>query len=355
MFAGGGDPARRRALGRRGRGVAGGDRCVEAERRRVPRRGRRAAGRRRRSTGAWRPARIRGRSAACRCWSRTWRTRAACRRRIGSVPYKDNVVDHDSTHVARLRAAGAVILGKSAAPEFGLVAYTATKLHGVTRNPWNLERTPAGSSGGSAAAVSGGLVPLATASDGGGVDPQAGGVLRARRHEGHLRPHPARPARRERPADRRAGARCSRSVRDTARWFDVTSGYDARDPFSSAAHRRLGARSRHARPARAARRRCRRTWGTRRSQPTCGKVVTEAADALVAATGMQRVEIDVRLPEGGAKWANAGRAVAVQRPEGLLARLQGRPDVRDRLLDGVDGRALSRLARGVGRPIPRAC
>ena len=67
-----------------------------------------------------------------------------------------------------MRAAGAVIAGKSATPEFGLVAYTATKLHGVTRNPWNLERTPAGSSGGSAAAVAGGLVPIATGTDGGG-------------------------------------------------------------------------------------------------------------------------------------------------------------------------------------------
>ena len=63
------------------------------------------------------------------------------------------------THVARLRAAGAVIVGKAATSEFGFVAYTSTKLHGVTRNPWNLERTPAGSSGGSAAAVAGGLVP----------------------------------------------------------------------------------------------------------------------------------------------------------------------------------------------------
>src|SRR4030042_6879771 len=86
----------------------------------------------------------------------------------GSVVYKDHIADHDSTQGERLRAAGAVIVGKSAAPEFGFVAYTATKLHGVTRNPWNLERTPAGSSGGSAAAASGGLVPIATASDGGG-------------------------------------------------------------------------------------------------------------------------------------------------------------------------------------------
>ena len=86
----------------------------------------------------------------------------------GSVPFRNNIADHDSTHVARLRGAGAVIVGKSTPSEFGLVAYTATKLFGVTRNPWNLERTPAGSSGGSAAAVAGGLVPAATASDGGG-------------------------------------------------------------------------------------------------------------------------------------------------------------------------------------------
>jgi aspartyl-tRNA(Asn)/glutamyl-tRNA(Gln) amidotransferase subunit A len=77
-------------------------------------------------------------------------------------------VDADSPHVARLRAAGAVPVGKTAAPEFGAVAFTASRALGVTRNPWNLERTPGGSSGGSAAAVAAGLVPMATASDGGG-------------------------------------------------------------------------------------------------------------------------------------------------------------------------------------------
>src|SRR2546426_391358 len=86
----------------------------------------------------------------------------------GSLVFKENIAAEDSTHVARLRAAGAVLVGKAATSEFGFVAYTSTKLHGVTRNPWNLERTPAGSSGGSAAAVAGGLVPAATAGDGGG-------------------------------------------------------------------------------------------------------------------------------------------------------------------------------------------
>jgi aspartyl-tRNA(Asn)/glutamyl-tRNA(Gln) amidotransferase subunit A len=74
----------------------------------------------------------------------------------------------DSIHVGRLRRAGAIPVGKTATPEFGAWAYTASPLLGVTRNPWDLRRTPGGSSGGSSAAVSNGMVPFATASDGGG-------------------------------------------------------------------------------------------------------------------------------------------------------------------------------------------
>ncbi len=74
----------------------------------------------------------------------------------------------DSILVGRLRAAGAIPVGKTATPELGAWAYTASPLLGVTRNPWDLERTPGGSSGGSSAAVAGGLVPFCTASDGGG-------------------------------------------------------------------------------------------------------------------------------------------------------------------------------------------
>jgi aspartyl-tRNA(Asn)/glutamyl-tRNA(Gln) amidotransferase subunit A len=77
-------------------------------------------------------------------------------------------VTSDDLHVARLRAAGAIPLGKTATPEFGAWAYTASPALGVTRNPWDLTRTPGGSSGGSAAAVSAGMVPFCTASDGGG-------------------------------------------------------------------------------------------------------------------------------------------------------------------------------------------
>ena len=74
----------------------------------------------------------------------------------------------DDLHVARLRAAGAIPIGKTAAPEFGTWAYTASPALGITRNPWNPSQTPGGSSGGSTAAVSSGMVPFCTASDGGG-------------------------------------------------------------------------------------------------------------------------------------------------------------------------------------------
>lgn len=80
----------------------------------------------------------------------------------------DPVATRDSALVARLRAAGCVVLGKTNTPEYGHKGMTDNPLFGATRNPWNTERSPAGSSGGSAAALAAGLVPLATGSDGGG-------------------------------------------------------------------------------------------------------------------------------------------------------------------------------------------
>ncbi|MCH7484909.1 MAG: amidase [Chloroflexi bacterium] len=85
-----------------------------------------------------------------------------------SVPFRDNYPKWDSTEVARLKAAGAIAMGKTNAPEFGYTAITKNLLFGVSRNPWNPERTPGGSSGGSSAAVASGQVPFCTGSDGGG-------------------------------------------------------------------------------------------------------------------------------------------------------------------------------------------
>ncbi|MFO7965058.1 MAG: amidase [Desulfobacterales bacterium] len=87
---------------------------------------------------------------------------------FGSVPFQNNVARHDSTQVSRLKAAGAIVIGKTNTPEFGFTGFTKNRLFGTTRNPWNPDRTPGGSSGGSAAAVAGGMVWMATGSDGGG-------------------------------------------------------------------------------------------------------------------------------------------------------------------------------------------
>lgn len=87
----------------------------------------------------------------------------------GSVLLADaSVAVHDSPHVARLRAAGCVVVGKTNLPEFAYSATTTNALFGTTRNPWETRRSAGGSSGGSAAAVAAGMVPLATGSDGGG-------------------------------------------------------------------------------------------------------------------------------------------------------------------------------------------
>ncbi len=86
----------------------------------------------------------------------------------GSLVYKDFVPDEDEVAVERLRRAGAIILGKTNTPELGQSATTENRLGDHCRNPWNVERTTGGSSGGPAAAVAAGLGPLAQGSDGGG-------------------------------------------------------------------------------------------------------------------------------------------------------------------------------------------
>jgi len=223
----------------------------------------------------------------------------------GSVPYKDNVVDYDSIDVGRLRAAGAIIVGKSTASEFGYVGYCATKLFGVTRNPWNLERTPGASSAGSAAAVAGGLVPTATASDGGGsirLPASHCGLVGMKGSFGRV---PRGPRAQNGPLTSCWGT-VARSVRDAARWYDVTSGYDPRDAFSlpriDGWERDLGTRElRGLRVAIAP-----DLGGIALMDPDVERIARDAAEALVDATGMRRVEIEIALPEKGTAWANAG-------------------------------------------------
>jgi aspartyl-tRNA(Asn)/glutamyl-tRNA(Gln) amidotransferase subunit A len=86
----------------------------------------------------------------------------------GSRSMLGHVPSEDAPSVARLRRAGAVILGKTTTSEFGYRGYTESLVHGVTRNPWDIGRTPGGSSGGAVASVAAGVTPLGLATDGGG-------------------------------------------------------------------------------------------------------------------------------------------------------------------------------------------
>src|SRR4051795_9224992 len=86
----------------------------------------------------------------------------------GSVAWRDFVPDVDAVAVARLKAAGAIVVGKTNNPEFCFRGYTDNDVWGLTRNPWHLDRTPGGSSGGAGASVAYGATPLALGTDGGG-------------------------------------------------------------------------------------------------------------------------------------------------------------------------------------------
>lgn len=222
----------------------------------------------------------------------------------GSLVFKDRIAESDSTQVARLRGAGAVFVGKSATSEFGFVAYTATKLHGVTRNPWNLERTPAGSSGGSSAAVAGGLVPLATGGDGGGsirLPASYTGLVGMKGTFGRI-PRGPKTAIGQLAAVK---GTLARSVRDVARWYDVSAGYDSRDPFSLPKQEgwEAGLGMRGIKGLRVA---VAPDLGNAVVHPEVVKVVSEAADVLVEAAGLKRVDIEVKVPENGLAWARAG-------------------------------------------------
>ena len=212
----------RRARSCRPRSTA--SRAVDAAAQRLPRRARRArAGRGRPGRRAPRRGRPRGRCSACRSRSRTTptspaRRRAAARRRRGPP------AEPTTRSSRRLRAAGAVIVGKTHVPERMLWPWTESAAFGATRNPWSLEHTPGGSSGGSGAAVAAGMCGAALGTDGAGsiripaafcgvfgIKPQRGRLPLRRCAGGAVAGHDARSARSAaRRGRRRAGARRAR-------------------------------------------------------------------------------------------------------------------------------------------------
>jgi Asp-tRNA(Asn)/Glu-tRNA(Gln) amidotransferase A subunit family amidase len=223
-----------------------------------------------------------------------------------SLVFKDRVAEYDGTMTARLKAAGAVLAGQTTASEFGGINCTYTRLHGATSNPYDLERTPGGSSGGSAASVSGGLFPLCTGGDGGGsIRIPAGftGLFGLKSTFGRI---PKGPHTEIEPLTAVLGC-VSRSVRDTARWFDACNGYDEYDPFSLPRVEgwEAGLGQQEIRGRRVA---VSIDLGAAVVASAVRQRVEEAADLLIKDAGLEQVDVPIELPRGGLEWAMAGTA-----------------------------------------------
>ena len=223
----------------------------------------------------------------------------------GSMVFKDDIADHTATEAARLRAAGAVLVGLTTSPEFGSTNWTRTYLHGVTRNPWNPERTPGGSSGGSAAAVAVGMMPICTGSDGGGsirIPSSYSGLFGFKVTFGRV------------GSDRKfdvaltsvPGPMC-RSVRDAARYVDAIAGPTDADPTSLPKPARsyedaVVSGDAATRLPRLRAPRGRRRSGSRCCDPEVEKLAHEAALALCDDAGIELVDADFHLPRPGMAW-----------------------------------------------------
>jgi aspartyl-tRNA(Asn)/glutamyl-tRNA(Gln) amidotransferase subunit A len=218
-----------------------------------------------------------------------------------SLAFRDRVADHSSHHVQRLLARGGIVpVGQTTASEFGGLNVSVTKLHGVTHNPWRHGRTVGGSSAGSAAAVAGGLVSLATGGDGGGsIRIPAGytGLLGMKGTFGRITraPHAYM-----RPNTVVLG-NVARSVRDVARYYDVCAGLDPYDPTTlpsdggwedALGSHDLAGRRVAVVPA----------LGGAELEAGVEGIVRDAADELCRATGMVQVDVAVEPPNIAALW-----------------------------------------------------
>jgi amidase len=158
-------------------------------------------------------------------------TEAGRLQELGCRLFKGHVPDHDSFLMQRFKKAGLITLGRSTVPELGISGQTETILQGITRNPWDRDRMAGGSSGGAAASVAAGMVPVAHASDGGGsirIPASCCGVVGLNPSRGRISSGPDR-------QDPMFGlARefvVSRTVRDSAAMLDAIHGAEAGDPF----------------------------------------------------------------------------------------------------------------------------
>jgi aspartyl-tRNA(Asn)/glutamyl-tRNA(Gln) amidotransferase subunit A len=155
---------------------------------------------------------------------------AASRTTFGSKLFEKNVTDDDCPAVRRLRAAGMIVIGRTNTPEFGWKGVTDNRVFGVSRNPWNLQLTPGGSSGGAAAAVAAGLGPIGIGTDGGGslrIPASFCGIVGFKSSFGRIPNWPGSAG-----AILRHIGPVARTVADIAAVLDIAAGPDATDLLS---------------------------------------------------------------------------------------------------------------------------
>jgi len=154
---------------------------------------------------------------------------AGTRTTFGSRAFAGYVPQLDLAHVRRLKAAGFIVLGKTATPEFGTTAFTESELGGATLNPWDTTRTVGGSSGGAGAALAAGLAPIAQGSDGGGsirIPASCCGVFGLKPSRGRISSAPFGPG-----IGLSTTGPLARTVADAATYLDAVAGYEWGDPW----------------------------------------------------------------------------------------------------------------------------
>jgi amidase len=153
---------------------------------------------------------------------------AGVRTTFSSRAFADHVPTQSAAVVRRMEDAGFVVIGKSNTPEFGITAVTESELNGACRNPFDTERTPGGSSGGAAAAVAAGVIPLAHGSDGGGsirIPASCCGLFGIKPSRGRVSPAPYGSG----SLELGQSGPLATTVRDAAAFLDVVAGYEPGD------------------------------------------------------------------------------------------------------------------------------
>jgi amidase len=252
----------------------------------------------------------------------------------------------DCEMVRRLREAGAIIVGQTLLPEMAICGFTESATYGVTRNPWNPQRTPAGSSGGSAAAVAAGLVPIASAGDGGGsirLPAASCGLFGLKPQRGRISFAPEL----EYWNGLAVNGCLSRTVIDTALWLDVTAG-GSKEPGAPPPPERPFVES-----ARTAPGKLRVAWSTVPPRAVAPPLVDEVVKTAVADTARVLSSLGHDVSQRDPDWGGVGnnitprflRGVAdtvagVPHPERLERRTRGFGRLGSLLPDGIFEKAL---------------